>query len=56
MYFRKEFEKKIEERERTEDIERIQYRQYLDDKLDEEKEKLKHFYKDVSKFQVITII
>ena len=56
MHFRKEFAKQIEERERIEDIERIKYREHLDGKLDEEKEKLTYFYKDVEKFQVITTI
>ena len=55
-YFRKDFEKRMEERERIEEIERLKYRQQLDDKADKEKEKVADFYKDVEKFQVETVV
>ena len=51
--FRKDFEKKMQEREVEEAIERIRYRKQLDEKSDREKEKIAGFYKDVSNFQVI---
>ena len=50
---RKDFEKKLQEREVEEAIERIRYRKQLDEKSDREKEKIAGFYKDVSNFQVI---
>ena len=50
--FRKDFEKKMQEREVEEAIERIRYRKQLDEKSDREKEKIAGFYKDVSNFQV----
>ena len=53
LYFRKDFEKKLQEREVEEAIERIRYRKQLDEKSDREKEKIAGFYKDVSNFQVI---
>ena len=55
-YFRKDFEKRMEEREKIEEIERLKYRQKLDDKADREKEKVADFYKDVEKFQVETVV
>ena len=55
-YIRKDFEKRMEEREKIEEIERLKYRQKLDDKADREKEKVADFYKDVEKFQVETVV
>ena len=55
-YIRKDFEKRMEEREKLEEIERLKYRQKLDDKADREKEKVADFYKDVEKFQVETVV
>ena len=55
-YIRKDFEKRMEEREKLEEIERLKYRQKLDDKADREKEKIADFYKDVEKFQVETVV
>ena len=55
-YIRKDFEKRMEEREKIEEIERLKYRQKLDDKADREKEKVAEFYKDVEKFQVETVV
>ena len=40
------------EREKVEALERIKYRQILDEKSDLVKEKHKNFYKDVENFQV----
>ena len=55
-YIRKDFEKRMEEREKLEEIERLKYRQKLDEKADREKEKVADFYKDVEKFQVGTVV
>ena len=46
----------MEEREKIEEIQRLKYRQKLDDKADKEKEKVADFYKDVEKFQVKAIM
>ena len=46
----------MEERERLEEIERLKYRQQLDDRADQEKEKIADFYKDVENFQVKSIL
>ena len=53
IYSRKDFEKQMADREKMEDFERWKYRQHLDDKVDQQKETQRHFYKDVSKFQVL---
>ena len=44
LIFRKDFEKQIEEREMIEELERVKYRRNLDDKVDQQNEKLKKFY------------
>ena len=40
------------DREKLEEVERRRYRQHLDEESDQEKEKKRYFYKDVSNFQV----
>ena len=51
--FRKDFVQRLKEREEIEATERQKYRLQLDERADQEKQKVKHFYKDVERFQVI---
>ena len=53
MFFRKDFVQRLKERDEIEATERQKYRLQLDERADQKKQKVKHFYKDVERFQVI---